>query len=210
MCQSHLRSTCSTCADELVIEIGWISLLAVPWLKHIRRISCHHIHPSKSTFFQFSKGWICGLDGYCHHWSFGFYYCYVKCSWWVMPLWQLFLMGHDWGSSIMLDGRFANHSAMSKWAPLSPLVLCLMVSTQTTAASTRWLNFWWKDFTGTDSWSVARLHLKLFCKPKLSHRDFELLYNNWIKDSLLFLSGHLSRNVEEQMLLFQLWEQQQL
>jgi len=111
------------CAHEPVIEIGWVSLLAVPWFKRIKRTSYHHIHSSKSTFFQFSKGWICGLDAYCHHWSFGFYCCYVKCSWWVMPLWQLFLMGHHWGSSIMLDGRFANHSATSKWAPLSPFVL---------------------------------------------------------------------------------------
>jgi hypothetical protein len=37
-----------------------------------------------------------------------------KCSRWVMPLRQLFLMGHDWGSSLMLDGRLANHSAKSK------------------------------------------------------------------------------------------------
>jgi hypothetical protein len=71
-----------------------------------------------------------------------------------------------------------------------------MVLTQTAAASTRWLNFWCKDFTGTDSQSVARLHFELFCKPKLSHPDFELSYNNWIKDSLLFLSGHLNRNLE--------------
>jgi hypothetical protein len=110
--------------------------------------------------------------------------------------WRLFLMGHHWGSSVLLDGRFANHTATSKWAPLSPFVSCLMVLTQTAAASTRWLNFWWKDFTGTDSRSVARPHFQLFCKPKPSHPDFELLYNNWIKDSLLFLSGHLSKNLE--------------
>ncbi len=67
-----------------------------------------------------------------------------------------------------------------------------------------------KEFTGTDSRSVARLHFEPFCKPKLSHTDFELLYNNWIKDSLLFLTGNLSRNLEEQMLIFQVWEQQQL
>jgi hypothetical protein len=76
------------------------------------------------------------------------------------------------------------------------LVSCLAVPTQTAAASTRWLNFWWKDFTGTHSQSVARLHFELFCKSKLSHPDFELLYNDWIKDSLLFLSGHLSTNLE--------------
>ncbi len=187
-----------------------MSLLAVPWFTCTRRTSCHHIQSSKSTFFQFSGGWICGLDAYCHHWSIGFYCCYFRCSWWVMPLWQLFLMGHDWGSSIMLDWRFADHSAKSKWAPLSRLVSCLMVPTQTAAASTRWLISWWKDFTGTDSRAVARLHFKLFAKPKLSHPDFELLYNNWIKDSLLFLSGHLSRNLEQQMLIFQVWEQQQL
>jgi len=85
-----------------------------------------------------------------------------------------------------------------------------MVPTQTAAASTRWLIFWWKKCTGTDSRSVARLHFELFCKPKLSHPDFEHLYNNWIKDSLLFLPGDLSRNLEEQMLIFQVWEQQQL
>jgi hypothetical protein len=124
------------------------------------------------------------LDANCHHWWFGFYCCNVRCSWWVMPLWQLFLMGHDWGSSIMLDVRFANHSAKSKWVHLWPLVSCLMVPTQTAAASTRWLIFWWKDFTGTDSRSVARLHFKLVCKLKLSHLDFELLCNNCIKDSL--------------------------
>jgi len=140
--------------------------------------------------------------------------------WFLLLLCQVFLVGDatvtvvldgSWlGSSFMLDGRFANHSAKSKWAPLWPLVSCLMVPTQTAAASTRWLIFWWKDFTGTDSRSVARLHFKLFRKPKLSHPDFELLYNNWIKDGLLFRSGYLSRNLEENMLSFQVWEQQQL
>jgi hypothetical protein len=86
------------------------------------------------------------------------------------------------GLNLPLSAQFL--SAKSKWVHLWPSVSCLMVPTQTAAASTRWLIFWWKDFTGTDSRSVARLHFKLFGKLKLSHPDFELLYNNWIKDSL--------------------------
>jgi len=127
--------------DVYPTEIGWVSLLAVPWFTCIRRTSCHHIHSSKSIFFRFSKGWICGLDAYCHHWSFGFYCCYVRCSWWVMQLWQLFLMGHDWGSSMMLDVRFANHSAKSKCVHLWPLVSCLVVPTQTAASINEVTNF---------------------------------------------------------------------
>jgi len=99
------------CADEPVIEIGWVSLLAVPWFKCIRRTSCHHIHSSYFNFLRaeyvdwmltviigglvFTAAISSVLGGSCH--------C-DSCSRWVITGVHL----------LCWMGGFANHSAMSK------------------------------------------------------------------------------------------------
>jgi hypothetical protein len=81
--------------------------------------------------------------------------------WYVIALWQLFLMCRHWGLSTVLAARFAKHSGKSKWAILWPFISSLIVPTQTATASTRWQNFRWNYSTRANCKWVLKLYFKL-------------------------------------------------